>query len=103
MDTLEKSARLLRAAYSNGPIPPLRGTLDPHDAQAAYEIQSINTQFWKRQGRRIVGRKAGLTAVAVQKQLGVSQPDYGVLFDDMQVSDGGYVDPARTIQPKTEA
>ncbi|MGQ3107486.1 MAG: 2-keto-4-pentenoate hydratase, partial [Niveispirillum sp.] len=48
-------------------------------------------------------RKAGLTAKAVQAQLGVDQPDFGVLFDDMRVADGGRLDPARTIQPKAEA
>ena len=40
---------------------------------------------------RIVGRKIGLTAEAVQKQLGVGQPDYGVLFEDMQIADGKVV------------
>jgi 2-keto-4-pentenoate hydratase len=33
----------------------------------------------------------------------VDQPDIGVLFEDMQIGDGGRLDPARTIQPKAEA
>jgi 2-keto-4-pentenoate hydratase len=96
-------ARRLRDAYSRGVVPPLRDGLDPVDADGAYAVQTINTRFWEAQGRRIVGRKAGLTATAVQKQLGVDQPDFGVLFDDMAVADGGALDPARTIQPKAEA
>ena len=86
-----------------GAIPPLRPYLDPVDADGAYAVQEINTRLWQAQGRRIVGRKAGLTAKAVQTQLGVDQPDFGVLFEDMRVADGGHLDPARAIQPKAEA
>lgn len=93
----------LRDAYSNGAVAPLRDGLEPTDADGAYAVQTINTRFWESQGRRIVGRKAGLTAKAVQAQLGVDQPDFGALFDDMRIADGGNLDPARTIQPKTEA
>jgi 2-keto-4-pentenoate hydratase len=100
---LERAARRLRDAYSAGPIPPLRAMLEPTDAVGAYAVQEINTRFWKAQGRQIVGRKAGLTAEAVQKQLGVNQPDFGVLFDDMRIADGGRLDPARCIQAKAEA
>jgi 2-keto-4-pentenoate hydratase len=93
----------LRAAYTGGAVPPLRDGLDPVDADGAYAVQDINTRFWVSQGRRIVGRKAGLTAKAVQTQLGVDQPDFGALFDDMRVADGGMLDPARALQPKAEA
>lgn len=101
--THEAVARRLRDAYGGGVVPPLRDALEPIDVQGAYAVQTINTRFWEAQGRRIVGRKAGLTAKAVQAQLGVDQPDFGVLFDDMRVADGGRLDPARTIQPKAEA
>lgn len=96
-------ARRLRQAYKHGAVPPLRDGLDPVDADGAYAVQTINTRYWEAQGRRIVGRKAGLTARAVQAQLGVDQPDFGVLFDDMAVADGGTLDPACAIQPKAEA
>lgn len=101
--TLENTARLLREAYSKGQVPPLRHALDSADADSAYAVQALNTLFWETQGRRIVGRKVGLTAKAVQIQLGVDQPDFGVLFDDMRLGDGGVLDPARTLQPKAEA
>ena len=101
--THEDLARRLREAYSAGAVPPLRDGLDPIDVAGAYAVQTINTRFWEGQGRRIVGRKAGLTAKAVQTQLGVDQPDFGVLFDDMRVADGGRLDPARCLQPKAEA
>lgn len=99
----DELARRLRDAYTNGVVPPLRDGLDPVDVNGAYAVQEINTLLWQAQGRKIVGRKAGLTAKAVQVQLGVDQPDFGVLFDDMEIADGGNLDPARAIQPKAEA
>jgi 2-keto-4-pentenoate hydratase len=96
-------AQRLREAYTGGAVPPLRDGLDPTDADGAYAVQEINTRFWEAQGRQIVGRKAGLTAKAVQVQLGVDQPDFGVLFEDMRVADGGVLDPGKCLQPKAEA
>lgn len=99
----EDMARRLRDAYRSGPIPPLRDGLDQTDIGGAYAIQQLNTQFWQDSGRRIVGRKIGLTSQAVQTQLGVDRPDYGVLFDDMMIPNGGEVFRSRMLQPKAEA
>ncbi len=96
-------ARRIRSAYGSGPVEPLRDGLAPGDGAGAYAVQAINTEFWRQQGRRVIGRKIGLTARAVQAQMGVDQPDYGVLFEDMVVEEGGTLDPARVIQPKAEA
>lgn len=101
--THDDLARRLRDAYDGRAIPPMRDGLDPVDVVGAYAVQEINTRFWQAQGRQIVGRKAGLTAKAVQQQLGVDQPDFGVLFADMRVADGGKLAPSRCIQPKAEA
>ncbi|MFC3787095.1 2-keto-4-pentenoate hydratase [Sphingopyxis italica] len=103
MPSHHDTAARLREAYAGGAVPPLRDALEPGDADGAYAVQTINTRYWEAQGRRIVGRKAGLTAKAVQTQLGVDQPDFGVLFDDMRIADGGTLDPAKTLQPKAEA
>lgn len=99
----DELARRLRAAYAGKTVPPLRDGLDPGDSIGAYAVQGINTRFWQAQGRRIVGHKAGLTSQAVQRQLGVDQPDFGVLFEDMRVADKGTLDPARCLQPRAEA
>jgi len=81
----------------------LREFLEPGDAAGAYEIQRLNTDYWVTQGRRITGRKVGLTAKAVQAQLGVGQPDFGVLFADMELPDGGTLRASTVLQPKAEA
>jgi 2-keto-4-pentenoate hydratase len=102
LDVPEIAARL-RGAYANGPVLPLRDALAPNDIDGAYAVQSFNTEFWVNEGRRIAGRKIGLTAKAVQQQLGVDQPDFGVLFADMQIQDGGSLVTTQVIQPKAEA
>lgn len=99
----ETLARRLREAYRSGPIAPLRDGLEPADAAGAYAIQALNTEHWLAEGRHIAGRKIGLTAIAVQRQLGVEQPDYGVLFEDMRVSDGGELAASGLLQPRVEA
>jgi 2-keto-4-pentenoate hydratase len=96
-------AERLRDAYRDGAVPPLRDSLAPTDAAGAYAVQAANTAFWTTAGRRIVGRKIGLTAKAVQTQLGVDQPDFGVLFADMQIADGGELLASKVLQPKAEA
>lgn len=100
---IEAAAKRLRDAYTAGAIAPLRDVLEPVDVDGAYAVQSLNTEYWRKVGRRVVGRKIGLTAEAVQKQLGVDQPDFGVLFEDMQIADGGALSAAKTLQPKAEA
>lgn len=97
-------AEQLRQAYrTRTPLAPLRQSFPHLDVDAAYSIQQANTKFWESQGRRVVGRKIGLTSVSVQKQLGVDQPDYGMLFADMAVADGDEVDISSLLQPKVEA
>lgn len=101
-DVITLAARL-RDAYRSGPVAPLRDGLAPNDAAGAYAVQAANTAHWVGAGRSIVGRKVGLTAKAVQAQLGVDQPDFGVLFDDMVIADGGELLASRVLQPKAEA
>lgn len=99
----QKIAARLRDAYASGPVPPLRDGLEANDGPGAYAVQHINTRYWQAQGRRIVGNKIGLTSKAVQAQLGVDQPDSGVLFEDMSIPSGGVLRSALVLQPKAEA
>jgi 2-keto-4-pentenoate hydratase len=95
--------RLIAAAATGVPTAPVRDLLGVTDIALAYEVQRVLTKTRLAASRRITGHKIGLTSPAVQRQLGVGQPDFGVLFDDMPVPSGGEADSTRLIQPRAEA
>ncbi|WP_306316985.1 MULTISPECIES: 2-keto-4-pentenoate hydratase [unclassified Streptomyces] len=99
----QAARRLQRAAADHVPCPPVRDLIGSDDVKAAYAVQELLTARRLEAGGRVTGRKIGLTSPAVQKQLGVDQPDFGVLFDDMSVADGGCVPVGGLLQPKVEA
>jgi len=101
---IEQAALLLSdAARTRTPCPPIHTLLPPDDMVSAYRVQARVTAQAVASGRRIVGRKIGLTSVAVQMQLGVNQPDFGTLLDDMAFSDVQVIAWRRLLQPKVEA
>jgi 2-keto-4-pentenoate hydratase len=102
-DISEAAAALREASRSNRFISPLRERYPQLTPETAYAIQRANTEHRLAQGRRIVGCKIGLTSLAVQKQLGVDQPDFGMLFDDMGYGDGQEIPLSVQQQPKIEA
>jgi 2-keto-4-pentenoate hydratase len=105
--TLEKirsvATRLREATEKGVAIPPVRDEIADGGIAAAYAVQQVNTKHYLKQGRRLVGRKIGLTSKSVQKQLGVDSPDFGMLFADMALYDGEEVAVGRVLQPKVEA
>ena len=97
------AAKLRGAAESGKPIAPIREELASGGVAAAYAVQNANTEHALKQGRRLVGRKIGLTSKSVQKQLGVDSPDFGMLFADMAFNDAEEVALGKVMQPKVEA
>lgn len=100
---LEAARRLREARRTGRPCGPVRGLLRPGDVDQAYRVQDLVTRAEVEHGRLIVGRKIGLTSEAVQRQLGVDQPDFGVLFADMRCEPGATVELGQLIQPRVEA
>jgi 2-oxopent-4-enoate hydratase len=101
---IEQAAdRLLTAAHTHRPCAPVRDLIQAGDLAAAYAVQSAVISARTAEGARTVGRKIGLTNPRVQAQLGVNQPDFGVLLDDMACDVNQPVDVGRLLQPKIEA
>lgn len=97
------AARLRHAQACRQTIAPVRGEIALDDMETAYAVQQANVDARVAAGERIVGRKIGLTSLAVQKQLGVDQPDFGALFASMAYGDHQPMPLSGLIQPKVEA
>ncbi|MFC8718588.1 2-keto-4-pentenoate hydratase [Kitasatospora sp. NPDC057198] len=95
--------RLLAAQAAGVPCPPVRDLIGRTDVHAAYAVQQRVVRARTAAGGRVAGRKIGLTSPAVQAQLGVDRPDFGVLFADMQYPDGAAVPAGSILQPRAEA
>ena len=101
---LETAAERLRDAMVAGvPCEPVRGLLgEAAVPESAYAVQRLNTEHWLAAGRRISGRKVGLTNPAVQEQLAMDEPIWGVLYADRCRTDGDDIGGARLIEPRVE-
>lgn len=103
-DAIERAADALWTARRDlVPIPPIRETFGLTTIEEAYAVQERQTERWLAAGRRLSGRKIGLTSKAVQAQIGVDQPDFGVLWADYAFTDGETIDTGRFMQPRVEA
>ena len=99
----QAAADLLLAAYSSRrPVAPLIEAYPDLGLADAYRIQALQVDVWQRKGRRVVGRKVGLTSAAMQRQMQVTQPDHGVLRDDMVLADRAAIAVSGFISPRVE-
>jgi 2-keto-4-pentenoate hydratase len=83
-------------------VAPLSSRFEGLDARDAYAIQAEYARLRVAAGATLIGRKIGATSEAIQQQLGVGIPDYGHLFDDMVIADGGSVDLSDLVAPMVE-
>lgn len=96
------ATRLAQAAADRRPVAPLTEAVPDLAIEDAYAIAQRIVDRRVAGGARVVGHKIGLTSVAVQQQLGVSEPDFGALLDVMELPDGGSVEADGFIAPRVE-
>jgi 2-keto-4-pentenoate hydratase len=93
--------RIIDAYRTRVALAPVRGEVK--GVSAAYEVQQQAVSIWRQRGRRVAGQNIGLTAKAVQEQLGVGEPDFGTLFTDMILNSGAIIERGVVMQPGIEA
>lgn len=98
----ELAADLARAERSRESIAPLTSVNPGIDVVDAYEIQLINIRQRVARGARVLGHKVGLSSVAMQQMMGVDEPDYGHLLDEMEVFEDTPVKAGNYLYPRVE-
>jgi 2-keto-4-pentenoate hydratase len=105
--SIEALAQQLDTAFrTKTPIPPLSEAEGLTSVEDAYAIQTRWTAMREARGEKVVGRKIGLTSLAVQKQLGVNEPDYGSLWNSSHYETTNHradVPVGDHLQPRMEA
>ncbi len=93
---------LLAAEQSQKPIPPLTESDPGISVEDAYPIQLLVMEMKKSLGQVVVGKKIGLTSLAMQNMLGVKEPDYGHILDGMVVMEAEKIRTTDLIKPRIE-
>jgi 2-keto-4-pentenoate hydratase len=102
-DECDRVAQEILAAYRSGnPIAPLRDRFPELTIADGYAIQQAQVARWQADGRVIKGHKVGLTSAAMQRQMGVARPDFGVLHDQMFYAESEVVPISAFLQPRVE-
>jgi 2-keto-4-pentenoate hydratase len=99
---VDAARRLLAAQEQGAPAAPVRDLIGSTDIDRAYRVQQEIIAARVAAGAQVVGRKIGLTSEAVQRQVGVDRPDFGVLLDTMRYADGETIPAATLLQPRAE-
>lgn len=87
----EIAAELDVARRDRAAVPLLTARYRDMTVEDAYRIQGIWADGQLAAGRRLVGRKIGLTSKVMQVATGITEPDYGVIFNDMVYDSGAAI------------
>ena len=86
------AAELADAERERAVIPRITARYPEADVEDSYAIQRVWRERRTAAGARLVGHKIGLTSKAMQAATGISEPDYGVMFDDTVVDSGAVLE-----------
>jgi 2-keto-4-pentenoate hydratase len=98
----EAASQLAEAERSATPVPQLTSEWPEMNVTDAYEIQLLNIRRRVADGAVIRGHKVGLSSPAMQQMMGVDEPDYGHLLDDMFVFENDEVATSSLCYPRVE-
>ncbi|MFF1732168.1 2-oxo-hept-4-ene-1,7-dioate hydratase [Streptomyces sp. NPDC058247] len=98
----DAAARLYEAEHTGVPIRQLSLQYPEMTVEDAYAVQRRTVELHTAAGRRVRGRKIGLTSRTMQRTVNITEPDYGVLYDDMFFDDGDTVPAGRYTLPRVE-
>src|SRR5262249_51700552 len=96
------AAALYQAGIDNEPITPISETYPEADVEDAYRISTAVTEMKVKGGRIVKGHKIGLTSKAMRSLTGATEPDYGTMFDDWFLLEGGKVPRGTMNRPLVE-
>lgn len=100
--TIKEISELLYTAEDKCiPIDKISNNYPNIEIQDAYNIQIMNIDNKLDEGKKIVGKKIGLTSLAMQNLLGVNEPDYGHLLDSMEIKNNT-IRRSSMLQPRVE-
>lgn len=95
------AADLMESEKNCAALNPISKEYPELDIKDAYKIQMLNVNKRLSAGYKITGKKIGLTSLAMQQFVGVDQPDYGHLFDFMEVKNNA-LERKAFLNPKVE-
>jgi len=98
----EIAAELAEADRAHTVIPRITARYPDATVEDSYAIQGVWRDGNLAAGRRLVGRKIGLTSKAMQQATGITEPDYGVMFEDTVYATGSTIDASQFSNVRIE-
>lgn len=99
---IEIADELVAAGKNRVPVPLLTKRYPEMVVEDSYRVQRVWQQRNIEAGRKLVGHKIGLTSRAMQMATGITEPDYGTIFDDMIFESGTVFEHAKYTKPRIE-